>query len=403
MLLKSEIEEVFHAQQNELKKDLLTSRNYLIENTFKGKQIEVISGIRRSGKSTLMRMIMSHYAPNVVSFNFEDSRVFGFDVTDFKRLDEIIGNEHPIYFFDEIQNVESWEIFVRQLHERGEKVFVTGSNASLLSKELGTKLTGRYLSHELFPFAYNEFLEHTKQENNLVSFENYRKFGGFPEFLDSKNTDVLQTLLRDILFRDIAVRYGIRNTKTLFDITLHLLSNVGKETTYNSLRKTFDIGSTNSVSDYLKWLEDTYILFFLPRFSWSPKSVLVNPRKVYAIDTGFIQANTISRSSDSGRLLENLVYLHLRQQTMGLFYFREKGECDFVVMEKGVCKQVIQVCEQLHSENKLREITGLIEAMNFFSLEEGFIYTLDQEDEFIIKDKKIIVKKVRDILLKQFE
>ena len=399
MLLKSEIEEVFHAQQNELKKDLLTSRNYLIENTFKGKQIEVISGIRRSGKSTLMRMIMAHYAPNVVCFNFEDSRVFGFDVSDFKRLDEIIGGDHPVYFFDEIQNVESWEIFVRQLHERGEKVFVTGSNASLLSKELGTKLTGRYLSHELFPFAYNEFLEHTKQENNLVSFENYRKLGGFPEFLDSQNTDVLQTLLRDILFRDIAVRYGIRNTKTLFDITLHLLSNVGKEKTYNRLRKTFDVGSTNSVSDYLKWLEDTYILFFLPRFSWSPKSVLVNPRKVYAIDTGFIQANTISRSSDSGRLLENLVYLHLRQQTTELFYFREKGVCDFVVMEKGVCKQVIQVCEQLHSENKLREITGLKEALNFFGLEEGFIYTLDQEDEFVIEGKKIIVKKVRDSLM----
>jgi predicted AAA+ superfamily ATPase len=288
---------------------------------------------------------------------------------------------------------------VRQLHERGEKVFVTGSNASLLSKELGTKLTGRYLSHELFPFAYNEFLDHTNQENSLTSFESYRKLGGFPEFLDTQNTDVLQTLLRDILFRDIAVRYGIRNTKTLFDITLHLLSNVGKETTYNRLRKTFDIGSTNSVSDYLKWLEDTYILFYLPRFSWSPKSVLVNPRKVYAIDSGFIQANTISRSSDSGRLLENLVYLHLRQQTIELFYFREKGECDFVVMEKGVCKKVIQVCEQLHSENKLREITGLKEAVNFFGLEEGFIYTLDQEDEFVIEGKKIIVKKVRNCIM----
>ena len=399
MLLKSEIEDVFHAQQKALKKELLTSRNYLVENTFKGKQVEVISGIRRSGKSTLMRMIMAHYAPNVVCFNFEDSRIFGFEVSDFKKLDELMGETHPVYFFDEIQNVENWEIFVRQLHERGEKVFVTGSNASLLSKELGTKLTGRYLSHELFPFAYNEFLEHTNQENNLASFENYRKLGGFPEFLDTQNTDVLQTLLRDILFRDIAIRYGIRNTKTLFDIALHLLSNVGKETTYNRLRKTFGIGSTNSVSDYLKWLEDTYILFFLPRFSWSPKSVLVNPRKVYAIDTGFIQANTMSHSADSGRLLENMVYLYLRQKNTELFYFREKGECDFVVMEKGNCKQVLQVCEEIHSDNKNREINGLIEAMNFFDLEEGVIYTLDQEDEFVIEGKKIKVKKVRDIMV----
>ena len=399
MLLRSEIEDVFHAQQKALKKELLTSRNYLVENTFKGKQVEVISGIRRSGKSTLMRMIMAHYAPNVVCFNFEDSRIFGFEVSDFKKLDELMGETHPVYFFDEIQNVENWEIFVRQLHERGEKVFVTGSNASLLSKELGTKLTGRYLSHELFTFAYNEFLEHTNQENNLASFENYRKLGGFPEFLDTQNTDVLQTLLRDILFRDIAIRYGIRNTKTLFDIALHLLSNVGKETTYNRLRKTFGIGSTNSVSDYLKWLEDTYILFFLPRFSWSPKSVLVNPRKVYAIDTGFIQANTTSHSADSGRLLENMVYLYLRQKNTELFYFREKGECDFVVMEKGNCKQVLQVCEEIHSDNKNREINGLIEAMNFFDLEEGVIYTLDQEDEFVIEGKKIKVKKVRDIMV----
>ena len=398
MLLKSEIADVFHAQQNALKKELLTTRNYLIENTFKGKQIEVISGIRRSGKSTLMRMIMSHYAPNVVGFNFEDSRVFGFDVTDFQRLDEIIGDGHPVYFFDEIQNVENWEIFVRQLHERGEKVFITGSNASLLSKELGTKLTGRYLSHELFPFAYNEFLEHTGQKNSLSSFENYRKLGGFPEFLDSQNTDVLQTLLRDILFRDIAIRHGIRNTKTLFDITLHLLSNVGKETTYNSLRKAFNVGSTNSVSDYLNWLEDTYILFLLPRFSWSPKSVLVNPRKVYAIDAGFVQSNTLSRSADSGRLLENIVYLHLRQKFKELYFFREKGECDFVVMEKGQCKKVIQVCEELHSENKNREINGLLEAMCFFGMEEGCIYTIDQEDEFVVDGKKIVVKKVRDVL-----
>lgn len=399
MLLKSEIEVVFNAQQKALKKNLLTSRNYLIEKTFKGSQVEVISGIRRSGKSTLMRMIMSHYAPNVVCFNFEDSRVFGFDVTDFKKLDEIIGENHPVYFFDEIQNVENWEVFVRQLHERGEKVFVTGSNASLLSKEIGTKLTGRYLSHELFPFAYNEFLDHTKQKKSIESFESYIELGGFPEFLDNQNIDILQTLLRDIIFRDIAIRYGIRNTKTLFDVTLHLLSNVGKETTFNSLRKTFEIGSTNSVSDYLRWLEDTYILFFLPRFSWSPKSVLINPRKVYGVDTGFIKANTLSRSSDSGRMLENIVYLHLRQQTSDLFYFKEKGECDFIVMDKDECKKVIQVCEEIHSDNKDRELKGLLEAMKFFNQKEGYIYTLNQEDELIIEDLKIYIVRIMDMLV----
>ena len=116
-------------------------------------------------------------------------------------------------------------------------------------------------------------------------------------------------------------------------------------------------------------------------------------------DTGFVQANTLSRSADAGRLLENMVYLFLRQQTTELFYFREKGECDFVVMEKGTCRQVIQVCEQLHSENKNREIAGLLEAMKFFGLDEGYIYTLDQEDAFVVDGKRVVVKKVRDIVI----
>ena len=229
-----------------------------------------------------------------------------------------------LIFFDEIQNVKGWEVYVRQLHDRGQKVFITGSNASLLSRELGTRLTGRYLAYEIFPFSYPEFLEYHAWEDNTENFQNYLDLGGFPEFLRDRNPEILQNLLKDIVFRDIAIRYSIKNTKTLLDVTLYLISNVGKEISYNGIKKTFEIGSANTVSDYLNWLGDAYLLFFLPRFSWSAKSISKNPKKVYCIDTGFARANSLSFSKDQGRLLENLVYLILRKTSYQLFYFREK-------------------------------------------------------------------------------
>ena len=173
------------------------------------------------------------------------------------------------------------------------------------------------------------------------------------------------------------------------DLTLYLLSNIGTECTYNSLRKKFEIGSTNSVSDYLSWLEDAYLLYFLPKFSYKAKNIVVNPRKVYAVDNGLINANTLSFSKNKGRLLENAVYLFLRQLPYQLFFYRENKECDFVVFDKDKCKMLIQVCEEIHSDNKDRELAGLNETMNFFKLKEGYIVTKKQND--VIKtDGKVI-------------
>lgn len=390
MVLKSDIEQAYVSQQEITRsKVAFVPRTYSNKISGKGKHIEVLSGIRRCGKSTLMKLLMQQIKKPIAYFNFEDARINGFEVNDFQKLDEIIGKGKAAYFFDEIQNIASWELFVRQLHERGEKVYITGSNASLLSKELGTRLTGRHLRHELFPFSFQEFLVFKKLKLTALSFEKYLEQGGFPEYLRDNNPEVLQMLLRDIVLRDIAIRYGIKNSKTLMDLTLYLVSNIGKEVSYNNLKKAFSIGSANSVSDYLSWLEDTYVLFFLPRFSWSAKSVAINPRKVYAIDNGLVNANSLSFTDDKGRLLENLIYLFLRQQQHQLYYFREKKECDFVVFEKNTCKQVIQVCIQLHSDNKTREIAGLLEAMEFFNMKEGYIVTLNQKDKLIV-DKKTI-------------
>ena len=323
MILKSEIKKALEVQRKILLgKESYSERNELGGISVSESHVLVVSGIRRCGKSTLLKMLIQQINEKFVFLNFEDSRIFQFELQDFSKLDELVGEEVQYYFFDEIQNVENWEVYVRQLHEKGKKVFITGSNASLLSKELGTRLTGRHINQELFPFSYLEFISFSKLKNNINSFEKYLKIGGFPEYIASENPEVLQNLMKDIVYRDIAVRYGIRNTKTLMDITLHLLSNVGKEITFNSLRKTFSVGSTNSVADYLNWLEDCYLLFFLDRFSWSSKSIAINPRKVYGIDTGLIQANSLSFSENKGRLFENFVYLFLRQKPFTLFYFR---------------------------------------------------------------------------------
>ncbi len=404
MVLIQDIQNAYSNQKRFIKsRPNATIRQYLKKLHSGHKFVEVISGIRRSGKSTLMQLITERYGTNIAYFNFEDARIFGFDISDFDKLDTIMGEGKDAYFFDEIQNVPAWEIFVRQLHDRGEKIFVTGSNASLLSKELGTRLTGRHLRHELFPFSYSEYLLHKKTSHTPKHFEGYLQKGGFPEFLNYENYEIHQTLLRDIVLRDIAIRYGIKNTKTLMDIVLFLVSNVGKECTFNSLKKAYSVGSATTVSDYLGWLEDSYLLFFLPRFSYSAKSISVNPRKVYAIDNGLAIANSLSFSADTGRMLENAVYIYLRQQNTTMYYFKEKGECDFVLFHKDKCLMAIQVCEILHADNKVRELNGLMEAMEFFNLNTGYILTKNQTDHLTINGKTIQIIPAGEYMLREWE
>lgn len=399
MVFKEDVLAAYQGQQGLLEKqDSFVERDYLGKLEAKSKHIEVITGVRRCGKSTLMRQIARRFYDKVAYFNFEDSRVFGFEVGDFSKLDEVIGKDVDAYFFDEIQNVAGWEVFVRQLHEKGAKVFVTGSNASLLSRELGTRLTGRYLSHEIFPFSHEEYLSYFSKENTDENFKNYLYNGGFPEFLRDQNPEILQMLLKDILLRDISVRFGIKNTKVLMEVALFLVSNVGKEVSYNGIKNTFQIGSPSTVSDYLSWMEDAYLFFFLPRFSWSAKSVARNPKKVYCIDTGFAKSNSLSFSKDEGRLLENLIYLTLRRKYTKLFYFKDRLECDFVVFEGNECKWIVQVCATFHADNRDREVTGLLEAMEALKVNVGYVVTLNQSDDLRVGEKTIKIMESRTFM-----
>ncbi len=402
MVFRAEIEKAYTDQQLLLsKKSASTTREYGHNFEPTGNFIEVISGVRRSGKSTLLGQIMKQHDSNFAYFNFEDSRVFNFELSDFQKLDDVIGRGKSAYFFDEIQNVPSWELFVRQLHDRGEKVYVTGSNASLLSRELGTRLTGRHLRHELFPFSYPEFLVHKKLNDSLKAMELYIEIGGFPDYIGKPLIEILQNLLKDIVWRDLAVRYGVRNSNMLMNIALYLLSNIGKECSFNAIRKTFSIGSVNSVADYLSWLEDAYLLFFVPRFSYSAKVMAINPRKVYAVDTGMVTANSLSFSKDKGRLLENTVFLHLRRTHEKIFYYRENGECDFVVFQQDKCKLILQVCEEVHDENVERETKGLLEAMNYFKQKTGLIVTKKQSETLVYGQRTIVLQPINEFLLEK--
>jgi len=293
------------------------------------------------------------------------------------------------YFFDEIQTIANWESFVRFRLDEGYRIFLTGSNANILSKELGAKLTGRHISKELFPFSYHEFLKFTHKNADQETLSEYLVKGGFPEFLKTGLYEVLMQSFNDIVIRDIALRHNIRNTNTLQQLAVWLVSNIGKPVTGNSLKKMFQIGSSSSIMEYLSFFADAYLFFFIPRFSYSGKVQLINPKKVYCIDNGFIKTISVSFTPDHGRLLENLVFLHLRRYTSEIYYFSEQNECDFVVFQNRKLQSLVQVCWQLNEENMQRETSGLSEAMNFFSIDEGTIITFNQSETFIVDHKTI--------------
>ena len=402
MLTKETLREVIISQREQLNKlDLGILRE-------KGKEIKIedsfallITGIRRCGKSTFLNQILKKQKKGYY-LNLEDPRLEGFDLSDFNKIETIMKETYGqkgVYFFDEIQNIDKWEKFIRYLIDKKEKVIITGSNASLLSRELGTKLTGRYLQVELFPFSFEEFLNIKKENPSAKSFEEYLSKGGFPEFLKKENPSILHELLSDVVLKDIAVRFGIKNTNILNKIAIYVISNVGKEFSYNSIKKMFDIKSVQSVIDYVSYFENAYLIFTVPKFSYSYKQQQVSPKKVYSIDNGFSYANSASFSKDRGKMLENIVFLGLRKKYRDIFYFQEKNECDFIIKQKEKIVSAIQVCFDFNEENKDREINGLISALKKFNLNEGIILTYNQEDEFTIDGRKILIKPAWNWLL----
>jgi len=343
----------------------------------------IIMGVRRCGKSTLLHQLIKQRYPEALFINFEDIRLAGFVDDDFFRFHaEIIHRGIRIICFNELQLVRNWEMFVHQLLREGYQVFITGSNTSLLSRELVTHLTGRYLSMELFPFSYSEFVKFKGIEINSNSVNAYMQSGGMPEFVKSGEGMVLNRLIDDILIRDISVRQAVRDIGVLRQLTVYLLSNVGNLISATKLSGMYGIKSTTTFLEYFSYLRDAYLVEFVPQFSYSLKSQARNPKKVYTLDLGFVSEVATHFTDNFGQRFENLIYLHLRRKFRDLYYFKEKGECDFVAIVNGKADELIQVCYKIDDMNFQREYAGLIEAMKFFQKQAGAIVTLNQKDLF---------------------
>ncbi|MBF0493815.1 MAG: ATP-binding protein [Candidatus Omnitrophica bacterium] len=379
----------------------------------------IVSGVRRSGKSTLLnQIIMDLYKGGVYYFNFEDERLVDFGVEDFNRLYEVfleIYGEKRVFFFDEVQNIAGWEVFVRRMIGKGCKFFITGSNASLLSKELATKLTGRNISIELFPFSFKEFLSFNKfklSKNSLSltaeraalkkHFSEYLRFGGMPEYLKYQDTALLKRVYEDILYRDIVARYGIKRVKPLRELGLYFLSNIGSTFSCNNLKNVLGVGSTNTIKSYADFLENSYLIFLVNKFSFSLKEQLYSLKKIYCIDNGLAESVAFQFSKNKGKFLENLVFLELRRNFSEIYYYRTTNnlEVDFLVKSGKKEMQLIQVTDSMDKEKtRQREISAILKALDELKLKSAFILTEDSEEEIAAEGKSIQVKPVYKWLL----
>lgn len=345
----------------------------------------IITGVRRCGKSTVVQM--NFLKKSAFYLNFEDTSLYGFDTKDFEILNEAIEkfsekNSCKYLCFDEIQSVNGWEIFVHRKLEENYLVIVTGSNASLLSWELGTRLTGRHLDYEMFPFSFQEFCVLKKLKVNTNSFSKYLTQGGFPEAIKNESDEILQRLFDDILTRDIAVRHSIRDVRTLKILSLYLASNCGNLISGSKLSAQLGIKTNVTILEYLSYLEQCYLFFFVPKFNYSAKAQSVNPKKVYCIDTGMIQSVTLSSNADAGRMLENAVFIELRRRTKNIWYYSESSfECDFLYGHDSVPENAVQVCYELTNENREREVRGLVETCRKFPGVKPLIVTFNQKDK----------------------
>lgn len=358
----------------------------------------IITGLRRVGKSTLLRQIAkSKQYKHTTYLNFDDIRLTNFETDDFNRLyKEIKDRESEELFFDEIQLVKGWEIFIHQLLREGYTVYISGSNATLLSVDLGTHLTGRNLQKELFPFSYTEFLTFEKMEASAASFQKYMLRGGIPEYLRTQEPLILSSLLDDVLIRDIAVNKGVSNVQSLRQLAIYLLTNIGKPYSANRLKSVCGVSSSTTVSDYISYMIDAYLVGSIGLYSNSLQVTARNPKKVYCYDTGLIASLSLSKTPDKGRLLENQVFIWLRHKyaLYHIFYERGKGECDFVAVDTTNHPELLlQVCYELNDDNFQREMNGLTEAMQKYQLRVGFIITADVEDEFNTEAGKVNVVK----------
>jgi len=387
-------------------KDVFNSRKHLIhrdielDKYIKTSQVVIISGIRRCGKSSLLFLIkqkMNLDESEYCYFNFDDERIIA-DVSileDMYNLHIEVYGKEPVLFMDEIQNIGNWEKFVNRMFEQGIKIFVTGSNARLLSSEISTSLTGRNKRIELYPFSFSEYLRFIGNQYDLdhlipksralliKDFNNYIETGGFPLVVKEHDTELINACFQDILYRDIISRYRLTRVNEIKQIGLYFASNIGKLFSYSTLQEISGVKSLSSIKDYLSYYEQSYLYFYLKKFDYSVKKQVMNPKKVFTIDQAVAHRLGFNFSENRGRILENIVYLELLRRGKEIYYHSGKKECDFLVKEGLGVVEAIQVAWQVDATNAQREFQGLAEAMTLYYLKRGLLLVLSSDDSMI--------------------
>ncbi len=385
------------------------------------KEASIVSGIRRSGKSTILLQVLEKAIEkgtpkeNTLYINFEEPAFAPHLKLEFlsEAFDAYLEKFNPrgkiLVVLDEVQNISGWEKFVRGFYDRGEKVkfYVTGSSSKMLSREYGTALTGRVYSNEIFPLDFREFLFFKNRERLLGAntkrdvsarlhyFKEYLKYGGFPRIVLSSNVRDKLQLLKDyyssIIEKDIVQRYEVRDVKKIKEYYINLVTNIAASFSGYRAEKTLDI-SQPTANKFFQYAEEVFLAEGIDLFDFSYLKQKANPEKVYVIDPGIYRAVSFRFSENLGRIFENLVFLQYRRQKRDIFYWRGKNEVDFLLRKGTKIEKAVNVCWDLNEKSKERETAGLLEAMEKFKLKKALIVTMGYSDEIKAGGKKIEVR-----------
>ena len=343
---------------------------------------------------------------NFAYLNFDDKQLL--DKWDEDLVMAMLDDVYPGYEYlllDEIQNLPDWDAWVTKLYRRGRNLVLTGSNSKLLSSEMASLLTGRYLKVEMLPFSLEEtnnwkLIDTSDSALLSASADDYMRNGGYPETIKARSItrNYLSTLFDSILLRDVAQRHKVRNTTDLYNLANYLLSNFCNPVTATNLSEELGLGSVATTKKFCGYLAEPYLFFFLSRFNNKLKMMKKSPRKVYVVDNGFVLASAFNLSENLGRLLENMVFVQLLREGYNpdttLFYYRTRNdrEVDFVLREGYRVRQLIQVCYDLAGEKtRRREFDALLEASKELGCDNLLIVTANQTETAVIGDKTINV------------
>jgi len=359
--------------------------------------IKLITGPRRAGKSVYALLLLKD--ENCAYLNFDDSKLL--DQWNEDLVMATLGEVYPNYKYlllDEVQNLPNWDLWVSKLYRNGYNMVITGSNAKMLSSEMATVLTGRYIPIQILPFslsevfAYNNLnqwnLPEDKQTDAIVIRNDYLQNGGFPETLQSRplTKNYLSSLYDSIIWKDIVQRHKVRNTTDLYNLASYLLSNFCNPFTANELTTELGLNSVATTQKFCQYLTEPYLFFYLPRYNNKLKIMKKAPQKIYVVDNGFVLSSAFNLSENLGRLLENQVFVELLhrgydiEKTMFYYHSRNDKEVDFVVRKGAKVEKLIQVCYDLSSPKTCkREVDSIVECAGELHCQDLYIITADEE------------------------